>query len=63
MLMQSPLIVIRFEEKNCFNSCFLGNGLIDFEEFVRLMENRMERHQSEDAELRSFFSAFDKVNQ
>ena len=36
-----------------------GNGLIDFAEFVRLVETRVER-KSEDAEMRDLFAAFDK---
>ena len=36
-----------------------GNGLIDYDEFVKLMETRTER-QSEDAEMRAYFAAFDK---
>ncbi len=38
---------------------FAGNGLIDFNEFVALMENRAQRI-SEDAEMRAYFAAFDK---
>ena len=36
-----------------------GNGLIDFNEFVTLMETRAQR-VSEDAEMRAYFAAFDK---
>ena len=40
---------------------FLGNGQIDFEEFVSMVEMRAER-KPENAELRALFSAFDKDN-
>ncbi|KAI0219184.1 putative calmodulin-like protein 2 [Lamellibrachia satsuma] len=36
-----------------------GNGLIDFNEFVQMVEYRVGR-QSEDAEMRALFAAFDK---
>ncbi len=35
--------------------------MIDYDEFVKLMESRSER-QSEDAEMRAYFAAFDKDN-
>ena len=38
---------------------FPGNGLIDFDEFVRMMETRVER-QSANSEMRALFAAFDK---
>ena len=38
-----------------------GNGRIDFEEFVRMVEMRAER-RPENAELRALFHAFDKDN-
>ena len=41
--------------------CFLHleNGLIDFDEFLKMMENRAQKH-SQDAEMRALFTAFDK---
>ena len=39
--------------------CVAGNGLIDFNEFVQMVEVRVGR-QSEDAEMRALFAAFDK---
>ena len=36
-----------------------GNGLIDYDEFVRLVEERV-RAQPDDTEMRAMFEAFDK---
>jgi len=39
----------------------LGNGLIDFDEFLHMMESRdPAKHRSQDAEMRALFAAFDK---
>ena len=46
---------------DCVSHVFLGNGQIDFEEFVSMLEMRAER-KPENAELRALFSAFDKDN-
>jgi calmodulin len=39
-----------------------GNGLLDFSEFLHMMESRASsvRRQSPDAEMRALFAAFDK---
>ena len=38
-----------------------GNGLIDFDEFMHMMESRdRTQHRSQDAEMRALFAAFDK---
>lgn len=38
-----------------------GNGLIDFDEFMHMMDSRDRmRHRSQDAEMRALFAAFDK---
>ena len=38
-----------------------GNGLIDFDEFLKMMESQVNR-RSQDAEMRALFAAFDKDN-
>jgi len=38
-----------------------GNGLIDFDEFMHMMQSREPtRRRSQDAEMRALFAAFDK---
>ena len=39
----------------------IGNGVIDFDEFVKMVEMRAER-KPENAEMRALFNAFDKDN-
>ena len=40
-----------------------GNGLIDLDEFIGMMESRdRSRQRSQDAEMRALFAAFDKDN-
>jgi Ca2+-binding EF-hand superfamily protein len=45
-----------------FCMCILGNGLLDFNEFMHMMETRASdiRRRSADAEMRALFTAFDK---
>ena len=39
----------------------LGNGLIDFDEFMHMMQSREpSKQRSQDAEMRALFAAFDK---